>query len=286
MRGTLDPVNQRTEDFLVRELAVLRRNHIRVTESGVGGQRDPMAPDEGVLEALVAVGAVTDDEARVWRNRFRKATEATSEALDTAAHDRAHAYVARLLAVLPRDRTTGLKASREFRDVLNALRQIGVFNDSEMKEWFHQFDTHLGRSQAPAEAETERVCTLRELRRVIVGPPQRRGGLRVIGFEVYDEAVVLRWHLVRLAADAEGHVLRLPDEMEDEDSARRAREPSFTLYDDCGTMYRLRSRREASAGSPFGPRVWSGNVTFTPTVPPPARSLCAETESFQFEVVL
>jgi hypothetical protein len=279
-------VDQRTEDFLVRELAGLRRSHAGVAVFGAGGDWDPLAPAGGALDALVAVGAVTDDEARLWLDRFRKATEATSEALDAGAGDRAHAYVGQLLAVLPPDRTAGLRASTEFQDVLNALHHVGVFSDNEMSRWFDRLDEQLGHSEAPAEDDTERACRLNELRRVIAGPPERRGGVRVVGFEIYDDAVVLRWHLARLAPDAEGHLSRLPDEIEGDDAARRAREPLFTLHDDCDTAYRLRSRGAGSAGSSFGPRVWSGNAIFAPTLPPAARRLWAASEPFEFEVVL
>lgn len=279
-------MDQRTEDFLERELAGLRRSHTGLAVFGAGGEWDPLAPAGGAVDALVAVGAVSDDEARLWRDRFRKATEATSEAVDEGVRDRAHAYVAQLLAVLPPDRAAGLKASTEFRDVLNAFHHVGVFSEREMSRWFDRLGEHLGHSEAPAEDETERVCRLNDLRRVIVGPPERRGGVRVVGFEVYDDAVVLRWHLARLAPDAEGHLARLPDEIEGEDAARRAREPLFTLHDDCDTTYRRRSGGAGSARSPFGPRVWSGNAIFVPTLPAAARRLWAASELFQFEVVL
>jgi hypothetical protein len=258
-----------------------------MTVIGHGVDWDRLAPAEGALDALAAVGAISDDEGRLWRARFREATEAPSEeAPDAAARDRGHEYVAQLLAELPRDTTAGLRASAEFRDVLNAFHHIGVFSDRDVHRWFGQLDDHLGLRAARTEDETERPCRLREFRRVIVGPPERRGGVRVVGFEIYDDAVVLRWHLVRLAPDAEGHRSRLPDEVEREELARRAREPSFTLHDDCETAYRLHSGGAGSAGSSHGPRVWSGNVIFTPTVPAAAGRLWATSEAFQFEVVV
>lgn len=278
-------MHQRTEDFLIREFAGLQRSHTAVV--GGGGEWDPLAPAGGALDALVAVGAVSDGEARLWRDQFRKGIGATSrEALDEAVRDRAHAYVARLLAALPPERTAGLKASSEFQDVLNALHHVGVLSERDMSTWFDRLDLQLGRPEGPPEDETERACGLTELRRVIVGPPERRGGVRVVGFEVYDDAVVLRWHLARLAPDVEGHLSRLPDEVEGEEAARRAREPMFTLHDDCDTSYRLHSGGASSAGSSFGPRVWTGNAIFTPTLPAAARRLRAASEPFQFEVVL
>jgi hypothetical protein len=60
----------------------------------------------------------------------------------------------------------------------------------------------------------------------------------------------------------------------------------FTLHDDCDTAYRLRSGGAGSARSPFGPRVWSGNAIFVPTLPAAARRLWAASDLFQFEVVL
>jgi hypothetical protein len=278
-------VDQRVEDFLLRELAGLRRGHTAVF--GRGREWDPLVPAGGALDALAAVGAVSDGEARLWRDRFRKWTEAPpKEATDEAVRDRAHAYVRHLLAALPPERTAGLKDSTEFQDVLNALHHVGVFSEREMSWWFDRLDEHLGPSEAPTEDESERACRLSELRSVVVGPPERRGGVRIVGFEVYDDAIVLRWHLVRLAPDAEGHVSRLPDEVEGEEAARRAREPFFTLHDDCGTAYRLHSAGAGSAGSSFGPRVWSGNVIFTPTLPSAARRLWAVSDPFRFEVAL
>jgi hypothetical protein len=279
-------VDQRTEDFLVRERAELRQRHVGSVVVGRGGDWDRLAPTEGALDALVAVGAVSDNEGQLWRGRFREATEqATSEAApEIAVRDRADEYVAGLLAALPLDMRAGLEDSAELQDVLNALHHVGVFSERDVERWFERLGGHLGPRPLPVEEESERPCRLRELRRVIVGPPQRRGGVRIVGFEVYDDAVVLRWHLVRLAPDAEGRLSRLPDEVESEDAARRAREPSFTLHDDCETAYRLHSGGAGSAGSPYGPRVWSGRVIFTPTLPAAAGRLWAVSEPFQFEV--
>lgn len=280
-------MDQRTEDFLVREHAGLRRGHEGLIVTGGGGEWDRLAPAEGALAALLAVGAVSGDEAGLWRSRFREASGGGAEPVaDAAVRERGHAYVAQLLAALPRNRMAGLRASAEFQDVVNAFHHVGVFSRRDVDRWFERLDEHVGSPEAHAEEETERACRLSELSRVIVGPPERRGGVRVVGFEIYDDAVVLRWHLVRLARDDQGQIPRLPDEVEDEEAARRAREPSFTLHDDLETTYRLHSGGAGSAGSSYGPRVWSGNVIFTPTLPAAARRLWAVSERFRFEVVV
>jgi hypothetical protein len=280
-------VDQRAEDFLVREYAGLRRGQEGLMVVGGGGEWDRLAPAEGALAALIAVGAVSEEEARLWRNRFGEASEVRSEQLPAAAvRERGDAYVAQLLAALPRDRMAGLGASAELQDVLNALHHVGVFSGRAVDRWFDRLGKHVGSTEALPDEETERACRLSELRRVIVGPPERRGGVRVLGFEVYDDAVVLRWHLVRLAPDDQGRVSRLPDEVEDDSVARRAREPSFMLHDDCETVYRVHSGGAGSAGSSYGSRVWSGSVTFTPTLPAAARRLSAVSERFHFEVVV
>lgn len=251
------------------------------------GEWDPLAPAEGALDALVGIGVASEEEAGRWRTRFREAMGKVSEAaVDREVRDRAHAYVGELLARIPRDRAAGLNASTEFQDVLNALRHVEVFSEHELTVWFDRLDERLGRSEAPARDDREPPSTLSELRRVVVGPPERRGGVRAIGFEIYDDAVALRWHLARLAPDAEGHVAALPDEVEGAEAARRAREPSFTLHDDCDTPYRMLSGGAGSAGSSSGSLVWSGDTIFTPTVPAAARRLWAATEPFRFEVAL
>ncbi len=251
------------------------------------GEWDPLAPAEGALDALVAIGAVSDSEAADWRTRLREAMGGVSEAaVDHDVRDRAHAYVGELLARIPPGRSAGLEASTEFQDVLNALHHVGVFSEREMSRWFDQLDERLGRPEARDGDDVERDARLGQLRQVIVGPPERRAGVRVVGFEVYDDAVLLRWHLVRLAADAEGHVPPLPDEVEGGAAARRAREPSFTLHDDRDTAYRMHSGGAGSAGSSSGSLVWSGHAIFTPSIPADVRRLWAVTEAFRFEVVV
>ena len=282
-------MDDRVEDVLLRELASLRR--LRAGSTAVlfasEGESDPFAPADGALDALVAIGVVSDQEARRWRTRFRETMSGVPEAaVDQEVRERAHAYVGELLAQVPAGRTAGLEASIEFEDVLNALRHVDIFSEGELRMWFDRLGERRGRIEAPAAGEREPRFMLSELRRVVVGPPERRGGVRVLGFEVYDDGVVLRWHLARLPPDAEGHVPPLPDEVEGEEAARRAREPSFALHDDLGTAYRFRSGGAGSAGSAFEPRVSTGHAAFTPTVAAQARRLSAATEAFQFEVVL
>ncbi len=283
-------MDDRVEDVLLPELASLRR-WLRAGSTGVlfagEGKWDPFAWADGALDALVAIGVVSEEEAGRWRARFRETMRGVPDAaVDQQVRERAHAYVGELLARIPRDRKAGLEASFEFEDVLNALRHIEIFSDGELRVWFDRLNERLGRVQGPTRGDGERQCTLSELRRVVVGPPERRGGIRVVGFEMYDDGVVLRWHLVRLAPDAQGHVPPLPDEVEGEEAARRAREPSFALNDDLGTAYRFHSGGAGRAGSAFGPSVSTGHALFTPSVPPQARTLSAATDAFQFEVVL
>lgn len=266
-------MDRRGEDFLLQELARLRRRRSGSTE--------------GALEALLAIGALSSDEAELWRNRFRDAAAGSpDEPLDDSVRERAHAYVARLLAAVPPGRDTGVETSRELRDVLNALHHVGVFSERELRGWFGRLGERLGRPEAPLEEDAEPRCRLRELRRVVVGPPERRGGVRVIGFELYDDGVVIRWHLARLPPNDEGRVADLPDEVEGGESARRPRAPSFSLHDDCGTPYRGHSGGAGSARSSPGARVSSGHRIFTPAAPEAARRLWAMTEGFRFEVDL
>ncbi len=281
-------MEERTEDFLFRELHGLRRSRTSaMLVFGEEGEWDPLARTEGALDALAAIGAISDDEAGLWRTRFRAAMDGVSEeeAADEAVRRRAGAYVTGLLARTPAETRPALEASSELEDVLNTLHHVGVLGERDVSGWFDRLAERLGRPQPP-EDDGEPGARLSELRRVVVGPPERRGGVRVVGFEVYDDAVVLRWHLARLAPDAEGHVPRLPDEVEGEEAARRAREPFFLLHDDCDTAYRMHSGGAGSASSPSGSRVWTGNAVFTPTVAADARRLWAATEAFRFEVVL
>lgn len=105
-------------------------------------------------------------------------------------------------------------------------------------------------------------------------------------FEIYDDAVALRWHMVRLAPDESGAIPSLPDEVEGPEAARRAREPHFALYDDLGTDYQFQSGGGGGGDGRFSHRVRTGTGTFAPSVPSRASRLWAVHADYRFEVSL
>jgi len=283
-------VEPRVADYLLRQLAQLRR-----LQSGSIARFGPGDPDdwpdldqaEGAVAGLSALGLLDEAEARVWRERFAAEASSTRDRrLAQEVRDHVVHYLTERIERLPPRRVGGLDASWPLQRLLNDFRHMGVLSEREMDRLFDRLGDRLDSGEPRRQDEAEVDCLCAELRRVLVGPPERHAGVRVTSFEIYDDAVALRWHMVRLAPDESGTIPSLPDEVEGAAGALRAREPHFALHDDLGTDYRFQSGGGGGGDGRFSHRVRTGTEMFAPSVPPGASRLWAVHREHRFEVPL
>jgi len=283
-------VEQRVADSLLRRLAQLRR-----VQSGAvvryGPETSEVSPDldeaDGAIAAFAALGLLDEADADAWRLRFATATAKREKPRPSRAdRDRVARYLSESIERLPTRNSGGLEESGPLQNLLNDFHHIGLLSEREMDGLFDRLGERLDAGDARPEDEHERDCLCAELRRVVLGPPERHGGVRVTSFELYEDGLAIRWHMVRLAPDESGAVQPLPDEVEGVDAARRAQEPHFSLHDDIGTRYRFQSGGGGGRNGRFSDRVRKGTETFTPAVPAQASTLCALHSEYRFEVAL
>lgn len=284
-------MEQRVADSLLRRLAELRR-----VQSGAvvryGPETSEVSPDldeaDGAIAAFAALGLLAEADADAWRQRFATATAAAKRGEprpSRAVRDRVARYLSEGIERLPSRTSGGLEASWPLQNLLNDFHHIGLLSEREMGGLFDRLGERLDAGDARNKDEPDRNCLCADIRRVVLGPPERHGGVRVTSFELYEDGVAIRWHMVRLAPDESG-VPPLPDEVEGVDAARRAQEPHLTLHDDVGTRYRFQSGGGGGGNGRFSDRVRKGTETFTPAVPAQASTLWALHSEYRFEVAL
>jgi len=285
-------VEERVADFLLRKVV-----HVRRLQSGSIARYGPGDADdwpdlqqaEGAIAGLSALGLLDEAQAGVWRERFAAEANA-SQVRDwrpaPEVRDRVGRYLSDRIERLPSRSAGGFEASWPLQSLLNDLRHMGLLSEREMDRLFDRLGDRLDAGEPRRQGEPEVECLCAEDRRVLVGPPERHAGVRLTSFEIYDDAVVLRWHMVRLAPDESGTIPLLPDEVEGSEAALRAREPHFSLHDDLGTEYRFQSGGGGGGDGRFSHRVRTGTQTFAPSVPPRASRLWAVHADYRFEASL
>lgn len=285
-------VEQRVRDYLLRKVVHLRRLQSgSIARFGPGNSDDwpDLDQAEGSIAGLCALGLLDEAEARVWRGRFAaeaSASQARDRRTAQDAHDRVARYLSERIERLPPRSAGGLEASWPLQSLLNDFQHMGLLSEREMDRLFDRLGDRLDAGESRRQDEPEVDCLCAELRRVLVGPPERHAGVRITSFEIYDDAIALRWHMVRLAPDESGTIPSLPDEVEAPDAALRAREAHFALQDDLGTDYRFQSGGGGGGNGRFSHRVRTGTETFTPSVPARASRLWAVHADYRFEVPL
>ena len=285
-------VEQRVADYLLRQVVHLRRlqsGSIARFGAGDGDDWPDLDQAEGAIAGLSALGLLDDAEARVWRERFAaeaSGTRARDWRPAQEVHDRVVRYLIERIERLPSRSAGGFDASWPLQSLLNDFRHMGVLAEREMDRLFDRLGDRLDAGEPRRQDEPEVDCLCAELRRVLVGPPERHAGVRITCFEIYDDAVALRWHMVRLAPDESGTIPSLPDEVEGAEAALRAREPHFALHDDLGTDYCFQSGGGGGGDGRFSHRVRTGTEMFAPSVPPAASRLWAVHGEYRFEVPL
>lgn len=205
------------EDLLLAELGARLSPRFleRLPIIGPRVARRRREQDEGhlLLSALEAVGLLSGEEVAAWQGRLAGALTdraVTSDAWTPAARDRALRHLRELQAA------GGAPAGDVARET---YEEIGLLDPGAAGEWEHDADQ-------PDDPEPADVALFEEelgwLQAVVLGPPEPRGGLRLVAAELYDGGVVIRWHRLRTAA--------LPD-------CCREGGAEVTLRDALGTRY-------------------------------------------------
>jgi hypothetical protein len=284
-------VEPRVEDFLVARLATHREARFEGT-----AWDDP----DVVIGALQAVDLLTGDEGVTWRAAFVSALlpgEPAGTEPEEELRERALSFMLeRAGAGVPDDERhedTVLRMLDALTElaVLTEEDQIAVQRRLEPGDWDDADDETFDEHASPGAGSGQWIMTIgpsnnmnaRELRRVLVGPPQRRQGVRVSSVELYDDGVIARWHLAIPEPDYDGRVPELPDEVEPVELPRR---PEFRLTDDLGTPYEDGSGGSTGRTTVSGVYVAEGRASFYPAVPSEARVLHLVSEGPSFEVVL
>ena len=205
-------------------------------EGVVGGGPGP-EPVEPALEALLAVGAISVDDAAGWRTRFARAEEAVPEP-DPALRERALGHIEEL--------------GDHALPAVKAFEAVGAITRSDAGRWIGRYQLRRRPPAAAPDDDGEPPICFDDsvLRRSLLGPAARDAGVRVTVVELYAGGVVVHWHLAdtgddpraaatrrRITEDPEGpHPLRYHEP-----------KPLVVLADDVGTEYRVAGSAAAFA---------------------------------------
>lgn len=142
------------------------------------------------------------------------------------------------------------------------LASLGLLTDGDRDQFFERLREITSTTYAPFEG-------LQLLRTVVAPPHPDAPGLHLLGTELYDDGVLLRWIFVAPrgrgpAAERAGH--RPPE--------------SFTLWDDAGTAY------TPQGGGWLAGEHLRGDTAFVPAVPPEATKLSMGAGPYRFELQL
>jgi hypothetical protein len=243
-----------------------RRFALGLLEAGPPGWGDESDP---ALDALLALGALSADEAAAWRARFQRA-ESPPEEVSPGVQARAAAY---LDALEPEDR---------FDAALVAFAGSGLIAQEEA-ERRRGLMPQPDEPDAPPGSELDRIRRAMkfddsELIRALVGPERAVAGLRVTVVELFAGGVVVNWHFSATEGEtpeADGLWRRLShddwsdqDEASDDDQTDEqwlGVEAVLSLADDVGTDYV--PAMSSHGGAVGGIRTSSGHIGFAPAVP-------------------
>ena len=199
-----------------------------ITKPGCGPLSDY---GRGLAGAFNELGLIDLHAELEWSARF----ERSGRPLEPPPAD-LHACAVELLERELEDRAPDIAADdplgprERFMTKLQALLETGVIDWGERSDWTDRLDRVFPdraiRREPPAYAG-------RELRAVAIGPDTRLAGLRITSVEMYDDCVIVRWHLLPGDHEEWWNRTALTDHVED---LVRAHCPT-SLQDDHGTAY-------------------------------------------------
>ena len=248
-------------------------------------------PDDAaaIVDAMLAIGALSGEEAAAWRGRFARAP--TPLQPEPALRARALEHLVTL-----RDRGAPVDDVDRLSAALTAFVGVGLLTERERKSW-----------RGEGEAAGPRLSAVRadwgELRssfddsvfmRGLLGPERRVAGLRVTAVELYAGAVMVHWHYRASAgenSDADALWSRIATDGFDQDSSDELdddecfdRDQPFQLADDIGTRYSFSTGGIARPVD--GARTATGQSGFAPGVPARASRLEVVVENEKLPVEL
>jgi hypothetical protein len=237
-----------------------------------------------VVEALAAAALLDETERRAWDEALQTGALPETGAEPSLSEAELERRVEEFIDARARDEVAG-----GFMAV-GMLRELGLLTDDEHWEWHRRLvDGPAGNGGSDGEWRVELSLEALDafrgdnLQRVVVGPPERRQGLRVLAVELYGDGALVRWQLVRAGPDYGGELRELADEVEPVDSPLS---PNFEVRDDLGTGYAVRGGGSKGQDTDSGDYVAFGTAELTPAVPPDARLLRLESRGTVFEVNL
>jgi hypothetical protein len=294
-------MHRRVEDSLAYRLTMLR---LKTRES-----RGFLELYVDELPLFVAIGALTDDEASAWRERFTLAAEAftspDSEVVGESHRARAREVLEEALSDYRESKPDSDTLSFwRFPAVLRTLKAVRAVSEDEAARWDRDFHEVLDEKSKPkrearqrAEREAQRGSPqdakrymAAELSRVVVGPPQRVNGVRVTCAELYEDCVVVRWHRVLSTEEiSRGEKTRADQPTADELAAGFG--VVLSLEDDLGTDYAPAMHPHEITGDKGTFRndkvvpVW-GRSVFVPAVPEGVKRMTTLNgpDEFEFEL--
>jgi hypothetical protein len=198
--------------------------------SSVGPPELPAAVD-----ALEAAGLLTSAEARSRREEHRRVAAAQQHVarspLDPELEERAIELLESLKEPLrPRDSDEWDPAAfQRYQEAIMALSMVGAMGGARTLPYsrLHQELIRPARRPPEPKPEPEMPFVAGELSAVLVGPSQRSDGRRVTSLELYDDCVIVRYHIT------------LPAEPSDPDEREALLRMSFRVEDDVGTNYEV-----------------------------------------------
>lgn len=235
-------------------------------------------------DALVAAGLLSRDRAEAWVAENVR-LQAAGGGLDGPFDPEVSARAVELLrALAPLERVRGTDAwdgaaYTRYTNALDALRLIGALSSDGARPW-SQLGARAGEPPggwAEPEPDPEIQFTAGELHEVLIGPPDRSGGLRVTSLELYGDCVIVRFHQ------------RLPSRPADPVERRELLRHAFAVEDDAGTAYRpapIPAPRDCPRPGVEGwPAVVTGWQPFVPGPPPGARTFTVSWHDQDFTLV-
>ncbi len=254
-----------------------------ITKPGSGPLSDY---GRGLAGAFADLGLIETDQELEWSARFERSGRPL-EPPSAELHARAVELLEQELDDRASDAEPGpddsLGRRERFTTKLQALLETGIIDWGEGSDWIDRLDRVFpdcsARPELPAYAGLE-------LRAVAIGPGTRLAGLRMTSVEMYDDCVIVRWHLLPDDHEEWCDRIALTDHVED---LIRAHCPA-SLQDDLGTAYvpapagvwtwrdvfHLRQR----------PAVMTGSSAFTPGTPQDATKLSIACASGDVEIRL
>ncbi len=285
-----EPMRQRVEGFLECQLSwVPIWFGDRISESTLQW----VAAE---LPLLVAIGALSQEEASAWRARFARAEQAwrapEAEVFSEEVRRSAAALLEKRFEAFARAEPGSGVELGQLQAALHVLRALRLTSEEEHGQWRERILDAIA-ERRPAPAPPQRPYRADELERVVSCPSRRAGGIRLTCLELYRDCAILRWHRV-LSPEQAGTAASAQPEAHggwDMREVRRRFAATFELRDDLGTHYRAAAPPTAETGGwrgvngKTGYPVW-GAWPFIPAVPGDARRLEALTGDEEFTIEL